>query len=152
MTEAFRQPVIASEHVRSEAGLVLEKTSSLAQSAIAAQISGVAGIAVDSAGSLYIADKDNGLIRKVDATGNITTIAGGGTSTADGVMATNAAHGDRRRGSMCRGTALRVDRPHDVDGPVTLSGPGRGLEGLQSAQTRLSDQTRRWCTHKFGSI
>ena len=57
----------------------------------AAQIDDRAGIAVDSSGNLYIADEDNGRIRKVDPTGNITTIAGGGTSTADGVSATSAA-------------------------------------------------------------
>jgi uncharacterized protein (TIGR03437 family) len=56
--------------------------------AAAAQIAGSAGIALDSAGNLYIADQANGRVRKVDSTGNITTIAGGGTSTADGVLAT----------------------------------------------------------------
>jgi uncharacterized protein (TIGR03437 family) len=58
--------------------------------ATAAQINGVAGVAVDSSGNLYIADGANNRIRKVDSTGNITTIAGGGASTADGVMATAA--------------------------------------------------------------
>jgi uncharacterized protein (TIGR03437 family) len=59
--------------------------------ATAAQIDDTAGVAVDASGNLYIADEDNGRIRKVDSTGNITTFAGGGTSTTDGVMATNAA-------------------------------------------------------------
>ena len=36
------------------------------------------GVAVDSAGNLYIADSSNHRIRKVDATGTITTIAGTG--------------------------------------------------------------------------
>ncbi|HEY3841299.1 MAG TPA: IPT/TIG domain-containing protein [Bryobacteraceae bacterium] len=58
--------------------------------ATAAQIDDVAGIAVDANGNLYIADEDNGRVRKVDASGNITTIAGGGTSTSDGVQATTA--------------------------------------------------------------
>jgi uncharacterized protein (TIGR03437 family) len=58
--------------------------------AVAAQIDDVAGIAVDSSGNLYIADEDNGRVRKVDASGNITTFAGGGTSTADGAAATSA--------------------------------------------------------------
>ena len=58
--------------------------------ATAAEISSTAGVAVDAVGNLYIADGANNRIRKVDATGNITTIAGGGTSKADGVLATAA--------------------------------------------------------------
>ena len=58
--------------------------------ATSAQIGVAAGIAVDSSGNLYIADGANNRVRKVDATGNITTFAGGGTATADGGMATNA--------------------------------------------------------------
>ena len=36
------------------------------------------GVAVDSAGNLYIADRDNNRIRKVDTSGIITTVAGTG--------------------------------------------------------------------------
>src|ERR1035438_4463167 len=38
-----------------------------------------AGVAVDSAGNLYIADPLGGRVRKVDTTGNISTVAGTGT-------------------------------------------------------------------------
>ena len=58
--------------------------------ATAAQISGAASVAVDASGNLYIADGANGRIREVDSTGNIRTIAGGGVSNADGVLATAA--------------------------------------------------------------
>jgi len=44
-----------------------------------AQVSVPHGVAVDSAGNLYVADTDNGRIRKV-SNGVITTVAGGGTS------------------------------------------------------------------------
>ena len=41
------------------------------------------GIALDSAGSMYIADTGNNRIRKVSADGSITTIAGNGGGTPD---------------------------------------------------------------------
>ncbi|MEW6472632.1 MAG: hypothetical protein AB1679_10200 [Actinomycetota bacterium] len=41
-----------------------------------AQLNTPEGVAVDSSGNVYIADKDNNLVRKVDAQGIITTIAG----------------------------------------------------------------------------
>jgi sugar lactone lactonase YvrE len=59
--------------------------------ATAAQLNYPYGVAVDSAGNLYIADTDNGRIRKVWAAGIISTVAGGGTaSPGDGGAATAA--------------------------------------------------------------
>ena len=51
-----------------------------------------AGIAVDSAGNIYIADRENNRIRKVTAGGIISTVAGNGTAgyTGDGAAATDA--------------------------------------------------------------
>src|SRR5215471_9746282 len=46
-----------------------------------AQLSGPSGVAVDSNGNLFIADRVNYRIRKVSATGIITTVAGNGTGT-----------------------------------------------------------------------
>lgn len=50
------------------------------------------GIAVDASGNLYIADKSNNRIRKVNTSGIITTFAGNGTlgSLGDGGPATSA--------------------------------------------------------------
>src|ERR1019366_3754552 len=57
--------------------------------AIGAQLSNPYGVAVDTAGNLYIADTYNNRIRKV--TNNvITTIAGGGSVWGDGGPATGA--------------------------------------------------------------
>jgi sugar lactone lactonase YvrE len=55
-----------------------------------ARLSAPAGIAVDMEGNLFIADLDNHRIRKVDANGIITTVAGNGTDSyaRDGVLAT----------------------------------------------------------------
>lgn len=62
-----------------------------------ANISNPSGVAIDLIGNIYIADKGNSRIRKVDTSGIITTIAGGGTVSfiqpggycVDGVPATS---------------------------------------------------------------
>ena len=55
--------------------------------AVQAQLYAPRGVAVDGTGNLYIADKDNNRIRRVDASGIITTIAGTGRRgySGDGV-------------------------------------------------------------------
>jgi sugar lactone lactonase YvrE len=60
--------------------------------AAGAQISGALDVAVDSSDNLYIADTDNNSIRKVDSSGNITTVAGNQTAgySGDGGAATSA--------------------------------------------------------------
>ena len=47
--------------------------------ATSAELNAPAAIAVDGAGDLYIADTDNNVLRMVNATGTITTVAGNGT-------------------------------------------------------------------------
>ncbi|HKN91589.1 MAG TPA: hypothetical protein VJ622_15045 [Acidimicrobiia bacterium] len=54
--------------------------------AVDAQLNTPEGIAVDKGGNVYISDSGNNLVRKVDANGTITTIAG------DVAAATNAAN------------------------------------------------------------
>ena len=51
-----------------------------------------AGLTFDAQGNLYIADRDNHRVRKVDTQGNITTVAGNGTAgfSGDGGPATKA--------------------------------------------------------------
>ena len=46
-------------------------------------------IALDLYGNLLIADTDNARIRKVDATGIINTVVGGGSGYSDGLLGTN---------------------------------------------------------------
>ena len=59
--------------------------------AIAATIDGPLGIVVDSAGNVFFSDSSNNRVRKIDAsTAKISTIAGGGASTGEGVAATTA--------------------------------------------------------------
>jgi uncharacterized protein (TIGR03437 family) len=60
--------------------------------ATSAQFNSPTGVAVDSSGNLYIADFGNNRIRKVSASGTVTTIAGNGNSgySGDGGLATGA--------------------------------------------------------------
>ncbi len=60
--------------------------------ATSAQLAGPAGVTFDSAGNLYIAEWCNNRIRKVDATGTITTVAGNGQS--GGYACTGGYNGD----------------------------------------------------------
>ncbi len=52
--------------------------------ATGAQLSFPRGVAMDAAGNMYIADTNNARVRKVDLTGNISTIAGDGTQNFSG--------------------------------------------------------------------
>jgi len=56
-----------------------------------AQIAGPYDVCTDAAHNIYFTDQGNGRIRKLNAkNGIITTVAGGGTGTTDGIPATNA--------------------------------------------------------------
>jgi len=60
--------------------------------ATSAQLATPAGVALDGSGNLFIADSRNGRVRKVSASGVITTVAGNGAagSSGDGGPATSA--------------------------------------------------------------
>ncbi len=58
--------------------------------ATAAVLAGPMSVAVNAAGELFIADNTDNKIRKVNASGIISTFAGGGYEVYDGVPATNA--------------------------------------------------------------
>lgn len=60
--------------------------------ASSAEFSQPDGVALDSAGNLYVADKINSVIRKVSTSGTITTVAGNGTAgySGNGQAATSA--------------------------------------------------------------
>ena len=106
--------------------------------AIAAQLNGPYGVAVDGAGNLYIADAHNQRIRKVDANGIISTVAGNGTSgfSGDGGPATaaqlNTPHGVATDGAgnlYIADTYNRRIRKIDVNNGTISTVVGDGLEG-----------------------
>ena len=60
--------------------------------ATAAQLRNPYALKVNGTGEIFIADADNNRVRKVDASGNISTVAGNGTTglSGDGAAATSA--------------------------------------------------------------
>ncbi len=111
------------------------------------------GVAMDGAGNLYIADRDNERIRKVDANGVITTVAGNGTNgyAGDGGAATNA----------------ELNLPHSVAvdgvGNLYIADAGNmrirkvsvaGSAVLSLADTVLTDSGNYWViiNSPFGSV
>jgi hypothetical protein len=84
--------VMAAGVISSVAGNGTSGYSGDGGSATAARLSYPQGVAVDSAGNLFIADTSNERIRKVTAAGVISTVAGNGISGfgGDGGVATSA--------------------------------------------------------------
>jgi uncharacterized protein (TIGR03437 family) len=115
--------------------------------AILAQLDDPRGVAVDTAGSLYIADYSSNLIRKVDTSGIIRTVAGGGASLGDGGPATSAKL-DRPVAVAVDGSnnlyisdtrARRVRKVTPTGTISTYAGGGTSLlEGIPATQAMIS--------------
>jgi sugar lactone lactonase YvrE len=84
--------VDASGTISTVAGNGTQGFSGDGAAATLAQLTIPQGVALDAAGNLYIADRNNQRIRKVDASGTISTVAGNGTFgfSGDGGAATLA--------------------------------------------------------------
>ncbi len=82
--------------------------------ATAAQISNPQGLAVDSAGNLYIAEFGNSRVRKVTPGGTISTVAGNGQTSlsGDGGSATSAAVGNPAGVAIDAAGSLYVSQPN----------------------------------------
>ena len=81
------------------------------------------GLAVDSAGNLYIADTFNQRIRKITPDGIINTVAGGGKSVSYGVAATSYHLGYPTRFSVLADPD--GDGGFEPEGSIDLPGDGR---------------------------
>jgi uncharacterized protein (TIGR03437 family) len=83
--------------------------------AISAQLNAPAGLALDSAGNLYIADQGNNRVRKVTPAGIITSIAGNGNPgvSGDGGLATAAAIGAAQHLAFDTAGNLYISQPND---------------------------------------
>jgi sugar lactone lactonase YvrE len=93
--------------------------------ATAAQLSlsYTAGIAADGAGNVYVTDPGNGRLRKINATGVISTIAGGGTQPNS--------YGEYTEGALATSLTLTLaptDVAVDAAGEVLFSALGRVIK------------------------
>ena len=114
-----------------------------------AQLSEPEGVAADRAGNVYIADSNNHRIRKVDATGTITTIAGTGESdfSGDGGPAVEASLryprgvavdglGNLYIADTSNGRIRRVDFAGTI---TTIAGGGVGGDGGPASQAQFRE-------------
>jgi uncharacterized repeat protein (TIGR01451 family) len=92
MANNLVRKVAAGGTISTVAGTGVQGYSGDGGAATAAQLCNPYGVAVDSAGNLYIADSCNNRIREVSTTGTITTVAGNGNCcySGDGGLATSA--------------------------------------------------------------
>jgi RHS repeat-associated protein len=107
--------------------------------AIAAQLKGIYGVAVDAAGNIFITDGENRRVRRVNTSGTITTIAGTGVEgfSGDGGPATAAQLGGPMDVAVdSAGAILIIDSllGHPRIRQVSLSGiittvAGNGVQG-----------------------
>ena len=87
----IRKVTASTGNISTAAGTGTQGYSGDSGPATAAQLNRPADVAVDGAGNLYIADRNNHRIRKVDAaTGNISTVAGTTADVGDGGLAASA--------------------------------------------------------------
>lgn len=108
-----REVVAATGIIRAFAGTGRPGSSGDGGSAASAALGTCGGIAVSSAGDVYVSDLTRSLVRKVDgSTGVITTVAGGGTLL----------------GPRVRGTAAQLNLPHglavDASGNLYIADTG----------------------------
>ena len=102
--------------------------------ALDAEIQQATGVAVDTAGNIYIADSGNSRIRKIDASGIIDTVAGNGTVgyAGDGGPATDAAVEPEsialdHAGNICIADGSDRVRKVDTNGIITTVAGNGGV-------------------------
>lgn len=91
-TLALTKEAAKAQLATTVAGISISGYTGDGAAATAAQINGPIGIVADGAGNIYFADYGNGVVRKIDAAGIISTVAGSATGIypGDGGPATAA--------------------------------------------------------------
>ena len=117
--------------------------------AVEAQLSFPSGLAADASGNLFIADYDNQRIRRVDASGIISTFAGGGDTSGDGGPAVQArlgypsgvdvdASGNLYIAVLTNSTIRRVDPSGTITTIAGVGGWGFSGDGGPAVQAHLN--------------
>jgi trimeric autotransporter adhesin len=98
--------------------------------AIAATFNGLAGIDIDGAGNIYVADSGNNRVRRISNAGVVTAIAGGGAAPAqlNGVPDSQGIHHDRNGNLFFTDFQYHFIR-RVLPGGTTKVVAGRGLAG-----------------------
>ena len=108
------------------------------------------GVAVDSAGNVYVADTGNHTIRKVTPAGVVTTLAGlaGSSGSADGTGSAARFNGPAGVAVDSAGNVYVADhwQPHDPQGDARRGGDDAGRTGGQIAAARTARAAPRGST------
>jgi hypothetical protein len=121
--------------------------------ATSAQLDNASGVAFDGAGNLYIDDRFNFRIRKVDTSGIITTVAGNGTqdSSGDGGPATSASFYEPQSVAVDGAGNLYIAdgdgpisniRKVDTNGNITTIAGGAGINGGYNGDNIAASQAQ----------
>src|SRR6201987_3212010 len=92
---AAQAPIISlspGDTINTVAGTGVKGFSGNGGAALSAALANPFSMAADTAGNVYVADPDNHRVRRIDTSGNITTVAGNGEQGffGDGGLATSA--------------------------------------------------------------
>ncbi len=91
-------------------------------SALSAQFYAAKGIAMDQSGNIYVADKYNNRIRKIDTNGNVTTIAGGEQGFVNGTTAESKFYSPSAIALDSQGNIFVVDQSNQAIRKISTEG------------------------------
>lgn len=112
-------------------------------SGVAARFNNPAGLAVDTAGNLYVSDKGNHSIRRISTTGVVTTIAG--TGSGANVNATGTA------ASFNSPSGITIDSAGNIYVADTTNHQIRKIAALDAAVTTIAGSTSGFLNDNTGT-